>query len=79
MLPLCVADCLLIHFVSITTYIDAAFDSTKITKENHKAPVDFAGYKFDEHDRNSSNLRLQFARFTGPRGNSGPGGPRGRR
>ncbi|CAL5050579.1 unnamed protein product [Urochloa decumbens] len=37
------------------------------------------GYKFDEHDRNSSNLRLQYARFTGPRGNSGPGGPRGRR
>jgi len=37
------------------------------------------GYKFDEHDRNSSNLRLQYARFTGPRGHSGPGGPRGRR
>ncbi|CAD6337914.1 unnamed protein product [Miscanthus lutarioriparius] len=37
------------------------------------------GYKFDEHDRNSPNLRLQFARFTGPRGNSGPGGGRGRR
>jgi len=37
------------------------------------------GYKFDEHDRNSSNLRLQYARFTGPRGHSAPGGPRGRR
>uniref|UniRef100_A0A804R2Z0 Nuclear speckle RNA-binding protein A n=1 Tax=Zea mays TaxID=4577 RepID=A0A804R2Z0_MAIZE len=36
------------------------------------------GYKFDEHDRNSPNLRLQFARFAGPKGNSGPGG-RGRR
>ncbi|KAJ6797281.1 RNA-binding protein 1-like [Iris pallida] len=34
------------------------------------------GYKFDEHDRESANLRLQFARFPGPR--SG-GGPRGRR
>ncbi|MQL72467.1 hypothetical protein Taro_004801 [Colocasia esculenta] len=34
------------------------------------------GYKFDEHDRDSANLRLQFARFPGPR--SG-GGPRGRR
>ncbi|KAK3128217.1 hypothetical protein QOZ80_6BG0458560 [Eleusine coracana subsp. coracana] len=34
------------------------------------------GYKFDEHDRNSPHLRLQFARFTGPRGNSGPGGAR---
>ena len=37
---------------------------------------DFAGYKFDEHERESANLRLQFARFPGPR--SG-GGPRGRR
>ncbi|XP_042503783.1 RNA-binding protein 1-like [Macadamia integrifolia] len=34
------------------------------------------GYKFDEHDRNSADLRLQFARYPGPR--SG-GGPRGRR
>ncbi|KAJ6802251.1 putative RNA-binding protein 1 [Iris pallida] len=34
------------------------------------------GYRFDEHDRESANLRLQFARFPGPR--SG-GGPRGRR
>ncbi|CAA7391919.1 unnamed protein product [Spirodela intermedia] len=33
------------------------------------------GYKFDEHDRDSANLRLQFARFPGPRS----GGPRGRR
>ncbi|XP_074566722.1 RNA-binding protein 1-like [Curcuma longa] len=33
------------------------------------------GYKFDENDRDSANLRLQFARFPGPR----PGGPRGRR
>ncbi|CAM0912530.1 unnamed protein product [Alopecurus aequalis] len=38
------------------------------------------GYKFDEHDRNSPHLRLQFARFTGPRGQSGPvGGGRIRR
>ncbi|KAL5224317.1 hypothetical protein ABZP36_010956 [Zizania latifolia] len=37
------------------------------------------GYKFDEHDRNSPHLRLQFARFTGPRGASGPGGGRVRR
>ncbi|BAS95935.1 RNA-binding protein 1 [Oryza sativa Japonica Group] len=37
------------------------------------------GYKFDEHDRNSPHLRLQFARFTGPRGGSGPGGGRVRR
>nr|XP_051197911.1 nuclear speckle RNA-binding protein A-like isoform X2 [Lolium perenne]XP_051197912.1 nuclear speckle RNA-binding protein A-like isoform X3 [Lolium perenne] len=36
------------------------------------------GYKFDEHDRNSPHLRLQFARFTGPRGQSGPGGGGGR-
>ncbi|XP_058104883.1 RNA-binding protein 1-like [Magnolia sinica] len=34
------------------------------------------GYKFDEHDRDSAILRLQFARYPGPR--SG-GGPRGRR
>ncbi|WOL15538.1 RNA-binding protein 1-like [Canna indica] len=34
------------------------------------------GYKFDEHDRESANLRLQFARFPGPRSS---GGPRGRR
>ncbi|XP_077248500.1 RNA-binding protein 2-like [Tasmannia lanceolata] len=34
------------------------------------------GYKFDEHDRDSAILRLQFARHPGPR--SG-GGPRGRR
>ncbi|RWR89395.1 RNA recognition motif domain-containing protein [Cinnamomum micranthum f. kanehirae] len=34
------------------------------------------GYKFDEHDRDSAILRLQFARFPGPR--SG-GGPRGKR
>uniref|UniRef100_J3MAW5 RRM domain-containing protein n=2 Tax=Oryza brachyantha TaxID=4533 RepID=J3MAW5_ORYBR len=37
------------------------------------------GYKFDEHDRNSPHLRLQYARFTGPRGGSGPGGGRVRR
>uniref|UniRef100_A0A453QHH0 Uncharacterized protein n=1 Tax=Aegilops tauschii subsp. strangulata TaxID=200361 RepID=A0A453QHH0_AEGTS len=37
--------------------------------------VDFAGYKFDEHDRSSPQLRLQFARFKGPRGQAGgPGG-----
>jgi hypothetical protein len=36
-------------------------------------------YKFDEHDRNSPHLRLQFARFTGPRGQSGPGGGGGGR
>ncbi|XP_068650781.1 RNA-binding protein 1-like [Aristolochia californica] len=34
------------------------------------------GYKFDEQDRDSAVLRLQFARFPGPR--SG-GGPRGKR
>lgn len=33
------------------------------------------GYKFDEHDRSSPQLRLQFARFKGPRGQAGgPGG-----
>ncbi|XP_077234410.1 RNA-binding protein 1-like [Tasmannia lanceolata] len=41
------------------------------------------GYKFDEHDRDSAILRLQFARFPGPRSGGGPprsgGGPRGRR
>ncbi|KAL6005656.1 DNA-binding protein jumonji/rbp2/SMCY [Asimina triloba] len=31
------------------------------------------GYKFDEHDRDSAILRLQFARYPGPRS----GGPRG--
>uniref|UniRef100_A0ACD6A9U7 Uncharacterized protein n=1 Tax=Avena sativa TaxID=4498 RepID=A0ACD6A9U7_AVESA len=36
------------------------------------------GYKFDEHDRSSPHLRLQYARFTGPRGQSGPGGGGGR-
>ncbi|XP_026665186.2 RNA-binding protein 1-like [Phoenix dactylifera] len=34
------------------------------------------GYKFDVHDRDSANLRLQFARFAGPRS---AGRPRGRR
>lgn len=38
--------------------------------------LDFAGYKFDEHDRDSVNLRLQFARYPGAR--SG-GGYRGKR
>ncbi|XAR71606.1 hypothetical protein NMG60_11017963 [Bertholletia excelsa] len=35
------------------------------------------GYKFDEHDRESANLRLQFARYPGAR--SGGGGHRGKR
>ncbi|KAF8379765.1 hypothetical protein HHK36_029214 [Tetracentron sinense] len=34
------------------------------------------GYKFDEHDRDSADIRLQFARYPGPR--SG-GGSRGKR
>lgn len=38
--------------------------------------INFAGYKFDEHDRDSVNLRLQFARYPGAR--SG-GGHRGKR
>jgi len=38
--------------------------------------LDFAGYKFDENDRDSAILRLQFARFPGSR--SG-GGHRGKR
>lgn len=29
------------------------------------------GYKFDEHDRDSPNLRIQYARFPGPRSASG--------
>lgn len=29
--------------------------------------LDFAGYKFDEHDRDSVCLRLQFARYPGAR------------
>jgi len=29
--------------------------------------VNFAGYKFDELDRNSVNLRFQFARYPGAR------------
>ena len=41
-----------------------------------KQSIDFAGYKFDEHDRDSVNLRLQFARYPGAR--SG-GGHRGKR
>nr|DAD40014.1 TPA_asm: hypothetical protein HUJ06_014337 [Nelumbo nucifera] len=36
----------------------------------------FIGYKMDLQDPDSSILRLQFARFPGPR--SGPG-PRGKR
>ncbi|KAL6972144.1 hypothetical protein U1Q18_031833 [Sarracenia purpurea var. burkii] len=35
------------------------------------------GYKFDEHDRDSVSLRLQFARYPGAR--SGGGGLRGKR
>ncbi|XP_020595174.1 nuclear speckle RNA-binding protein A-like, partial [Phalaenopsis equestris] len=34
------------------------------------------GYRFDERDRDSASLRLQFARFPGPRPS---GGPRSRR
>ncbi|OAY67947.1 RNA-binding protein 1 [Ananas comosus] len=34
------------------------------------------GYKFDEHDRESPNMRLQFSRSPGPKSS---GGPRGRR
>lgn len=34
------------------------------------------GYSFDEHDRESPRLKLQFARFPGPRSS---GGPRNRR
>ncbi|KAH0452440.1 hypothetical protein IEQ34_019739 [Dendrobium chrysotoxum] len=30
------------------------------------------GYCFDEHDRESARLRLQFARFPGPRSSAGP-------
>ncbi|KAL5726835.1 hypothetical protein ACHQM5_000085 [Ranunculus cassubicifolius] len=38
------------------------------------------GYKFDEHDRDSANIKLQFARFPGPRtGGGGGGGDRGGR
>ncbi|KAI3517751.1 hypothetical protein L1887_16970 [Cichorium endivia] len=44
------------------------------------------GYKFDEHDRESVSLRLQFARYPGVRAGGGGGGggrpgggPRGRR
>ena len=43
---------------------------------NKTVQFDFAGYKFDEHDRDSAILRLQFARFPGPRS---VGGPRGKR
>lgn len=34
------------------------------------------GYKFDEHDRDSPKLRLQFARYPGPRSERGPRGKR---
>lgn len=36
------------------------------------------GYKFDEHDRDSERLRIQFSHSPGPKSGSG-GGPRGRR
>ncbi|KAH7543804.1 hypothetical protein JRO89_XS15G0022600 [Xanthoceras sorbifolium] len=41
-----------------------------------RVKLDFAGYKFDEHDRDPVKLRLQFARYPGAR--SG-GGHRGKR
>ncbi|RWV86843.1 hypothetical protein GW17_00051220 [Ensete ventricosum] len=44
-------------------------------REKSTSRLDFAGYRFDENDRKSANLRLQFARFPGPRSF---GGPRGR-
>eukprot|EP00262_Sarcandra_glabra_P013461 TRINITY_DN372_c0_g2_i1.p1 TRINITY_DN372_c0_g2~~TRINITY_DN372_c0_g2_i1.p1 ORF type:complete len:232 (+),score=42.81 TRINITY_DN372_c0_g2_i1:116-811(+) len=58
-------DPLILCFVDFTTpsYAAIAMDALQ-------------GYKFDEHDRDSANLRLQFARFPGPRS---AGGPRGRR
>ncbi|TXG48568.1 hypothetical protein EZV62_024443 [Acer yangbiense] len=43
---------------------------------NQPVKLDFAGYKFDEHDRDPVKLRLQFARYPGAR--SG-GGHRGKR
>ncbi|RWW49114.1 hypothetical protein BHE74_00044759 [Ensete ventricosum] len=46
-----------------------------VNKESRQSRLDFAGYRFDENDRKSANLRLQFARFPGPRSF---GGPRGR-
>lgn len=33
--------------------------------------LDLAGYKLDEHDRDSPNLRLQFARRPGARSGGG--------
>lgn len=39
--------------------------------------MDFAGYKFDEHDRESVSLRLQFARYPGVRAGGGGGGKPG--
>lgn len=33
--------------------------------------LNLAGYKLDEHDRDSPNLRLQFARRPGARSGSG--------
>ena len=38
--------------------------------------LDFAGFKFDEHDCDSVNLRLQFAHYRGARSGGGHLGKR---
>ncbi|CAL9779245.1 unnamed protein product [Musa acuminata subsp. burmannicoides] len=57
-------DPIILCFVDFTTAAQAAI-----------ALEALQGYRFDENDRKSANLRLQFARFPGPRSF---GGPRGR-
>ncbi|CAD5181756.1 unnamed protein product [Musa acuminata subsp. malaccensis] len=59
------ADPLVLCFVDFVTTAQAAI-----------ALEALQGYKFDESDRESANLRLQFARFPGPRSFSGPRGRR---
>ncbi|KAG6422544.1 hypothetical protein SASPL_119120 [Salvia splendens] len=42
---------------------------------NINIELNLAGYNFDEHDRDSTHLRLQFARFPGARSRGGHRGP----
>lgn len=72
----CVCELMITHFMS-SLHVDAPNVLFKESlAQRTTVQFNFAGYIFDEHDRDSASLRLQFARYPGPR--SG-GGPRGRR
>ncbi|RRT61168.1 hypothetical protein B296_00016909 [Ensete ventricosum] len=66
----------LIHLISLLVSLNNWQTLKNLRCFSVFSRLDFAGYKFDENDRESANLRLQFARFPGPRSFSGPRGRR---